>query len=132
MKKILYPIVTIVLSFIIHVIKLIVFNHNSELGPQIVMSLLWIICFLPVSSFVYSKVILRNSKERIVFPLLHSVLIVLPQLLFIKPAYIFSFEAVLLILKYFAWCEVWALLGLIGKRADKQIEEQLDEQPDEQ
>ena len=128
MKKILYPIITILLSFIINIIKLLVFNHNSELGPQIVMSLLWIMCFLPISSFVYSKVILSNSKEKIIFPLMHSVLIALPQLLFIKPAYFFSFEAVLLILKYFVWCELWALLGLIGKRTDKQIEEQSAEQ----
>jgi len=78
----------------------------------------WFLLFMPISSFQYSKRVLRNYKNRIVYTLLHSLSICLSYLLL----FFMEGETYFYALVVFIWCEIWGLLGLIGKR-DKSKDE---------
>ena len=112
----------IILSFTVSVIMELVIYLPQKMDYLLLVGLFlfsWLLLFIPVSSFVYSKKILINSNKNIPNTLLYSFVISLSYLvLFFKEG-----ESYLYALGIFAWCELWALLGLIGKRTDKRSEE---------
>ena len=71
----------------------------------------WVISYLPLTSFLYSKKYLKEGKRSILYTLIHSFLLAFSYLIFFNSdsgAYGWTFIL-------FVWCEVWALLGLIRK-----------------
>ena len=75
-------------------------------------------------SFERLKKVLKKDKGRYLYTLLYSLTISLSYLVL----FFMDGESYLYALGIFVWSEIWALLGLIGKRTDKQLEEQSSEQ----
>lgn len=122
---VLYPIIAFVLSFCIECIAFIPKSNFYNLIVNTVL-LVWILLFMPLTSFLYSKIILKNSSNKIAYTFLNSLAICLSYLflLFLElHSYWFA-------LGVFTWCEIWGLIGLIGKR-DKN-DKNKDEIPSEQ
>ena len=119
MKKIiLYPIISFIISFLTMLGLGFVEADLSMVVLGVGVLAVWFLLFMPISSFQYSKRVLRNYKNRIVYTLLHSLSICLSYLLL----FFMEGETYFYALVVFIWCEIWGLLGLIGKR-DKNRDE---------
>jgi hypothetical protein len=128
MKKILYPIICF-LSFII--IQLVLYDES--LGTFLfLIFFLWILLIIPGLSFIYSKIILRDFRKRLIYTFYLSLMVSLSYL-FVQTVIIdilrdwgifatLDKSRLFHALKFFAWSEIWGLLGLIGKR-DKSKDE---------
>ena len=119
MKKIiLYPIISFIISFLTMLASKFAEGDLSMVVLWCGVLAVWFLLFMPISSFLYSKRVLRNCKNRIVYTLLHSLSICLSYLLLL----FMEAETYFFALGIFIWCEIWGLLGLIGKR-DKSKDE---------
>ena len=119
MKKIiLYPIISFIISFLTMLGLGFVEADLSMVVLGVGVLAVWFLLFMPISSFQYSKRVLRNYKNRIVYTLLHSLSICLSYLLL----FFMEGETYFYALVVFIWCEIWGLIGLIGKR-DKSKDE---------
>ena len=119
MKKIiLYPIISFIISFLTMLGLGFVEADLSMVVLGVGVLAVWFLLFMPISSFQYSKRVLRNCKNRIVYTLLHSLSICLSYLLL----FFMDGETYFYALVVFIWCEIWGLLGLIGKRDKKENE----------
>lgn len=76
---------------------------------------IWFLILLPVFSLVYARKALLSEKNKILFTLYNSVLIILPWLVRIRYAQ-FNAEVLLVALVPFLWAEIWALVGVFVKR----------------
>lgn len=116
-KKILYPVMSFVLSLFIEAVVLIPKGDHYLFIVSSVL-LIWILLFMPLVSFLYPKMILKNGKNKIVYTLLNSLAICLSYLFLL----FLELHSYWVALGIFAWSEVWGLLGLIGKRDKKENE----------
>ncbi len=112
MKIILYPIISFIISFLTMLGLGFAEGDLSMAVLGVGVVAIWFLLFMPISSFQYSKRVLRNCKNRIVYTLLHSLSICLSYLLL----FFMEGETYFIALGVFIWCEIWGLLGLIGKR----------------
>ncbi len=115
-KKLLYVAFSFILSLFIGLVLWIWRPNNSSVFI-IKRSLYWawLILLIPVSSFLYSKIALKKSKNRIGYTFLNSLAVFIAYALIENKVNINS-------LIIFAWCEIWGLIGLIKKR-DKNKDE---------
>jgi len=74
--------------------------------------MIWVIVYLPFTSFFYSKSFLKDGMRGIPYTLLHSFSLAFSYLMLLYSD-TDTFGAAFLL---FLWCEVWALLGLIRKQ----------------
>ena len=72
---------------------------------------LWTLAYLPTVSFLYARRIRFGGRKSIPYTLAHSFLHALAFFLFY-----FSRQGAITALVLFAWCELWALIGLIRKQ----------------
>lgn len=120
-KKFLYAAFSFILSLFIGSVLWVWHPNNSSVFIfKKALFWAWITLFMPASSFLYSWFLLRKYKSKIGYTFFHSLVIFLSYTIMQQ---VFMINAELNILIIFAWCEVWALLGLIGKRTKKQIDE---------
>lgn len=103
--KYIYPLV----SFLVSIGFQLIFIN---LEYHVTIFVLWIIVYLPFTSFFYSKKFLKEGKRSIPYTLIHSFSLSFSYLMF----YFLETEAYGMALLLFLWCEVWALLGLIRKQ----------------
>ena len=117
--KIIYPIISFAVSILI---QLGVFLPNDEAFLILAYFLLfaWVLLFIPISSFCYSKKVLKKDRGRYLYTLLYSLTISLSYLVL----FFMDGESYLYALGIFAWSEIWALLGLIRKRPNNEPVEQ--------
>ena len=71
----------------------------------------WTLAYLPAVSFVYARKIRNGGKRSIPYTLAHSFLLALSFAVFYLTR-----EGMVTALILFAWCEIWALLGLIRRQ----------------
>ncbi len=110
-QKMLYPI----LSFVSTIIILVVTFASKDIVFAIALLIAWVILLVPILSFLYSRVYLKEGKNKFLWTLLNSLSIVLPYLIL----FCTEGETYLYALILFAWSELWALLGLPRKRSPK-------------
>ena len=120
-KKFLYAAFSFILSLFIGSVLWVWHPNNSSVFIfKKALFWAWIALFMPASSFLYSWFLLRKSKSKIGYTFFHSLVIFLSYTIMQQ---VFKINAELNILIIFAWCELWALLCLIGKHTKKQIDE---------
>ena len=73
--------------------------------------LLWVAAYLPAVSFVYARKMRLGGKRSIPYTIMHSFMHTLAFIPFYPTK-----EGVMAALAIFAWCELWALIGLIRKQ----------------
>lgn len=103
--KYIYPLV----SFFVSIVFQLIFVHLEYYAAVFV---LWVIVYLPLTSFFYSKKFLKEGRRSIPYTLIHSFSLSFSYLMF----YLSDKESYGMALLLFLWCEVWALLGLIRKQ----------------
>jgi hypothetical protein len=72
---------------------------------------LWTVAYLPAVSFFYARKLRYGGKHSVPYTLAHSFLLALSFLIFFQTR-----EGMATALVLFAWCELWALFGLIRKQ----------------
>ena len=103
--KFAYPL----FSFLISLVFQLIFVYSEYHVPIFV---LWMILYLPFTSFFYSKKFLKEGRRSMPYTLIHSFSLTFSYLMF----YFTETEAYGMAVLLFLWCEVWALLGLIRKQ----------------
>lgn len=126
LKKWLFPVISAVITSIIILLIYAAaqpYSHDSGHGGLVIASIGLIFCFaiaIPVFSVLYSKICLHNSENKFLFTLYNSFLLALSTLLFSigsSPMFVLVIGTI-----SFTWCEIWGLLGLIRKKAQKKDE----------
>ncbi len=91
-------------------------NNNWSSLPFVFIAWgIWFLVLLPAFSLIYARKALLNEKNKILFTLYNSVLIILPWLVRIRYAH-FNAEVMLVALVPFVWAEIWAMVGIFVKR----------------
>ena len=104
--KIRFPLLTFAVSLLLQYFAAALQGLSSDL-----LFTVWTVAYLPTVSFFYAKKYLPGGKRCVPFTLFHSSLLALSFFIF----YI-TREGALTALLLFAWCELWALIGLIRKQ----------------
>ncbi len=123
MKKWLFPftsaIISIVIFLLIGVLGVLGNGDGTGYGGVVIVLcgiIFYCVIVVPAMCFMYSKRCLSGERFRVLFTLYHSFLIALPYLiLFFKDNETFHYSVI-----FFAWCELWSLLGLIKFRRKNQ------------
>ncbi len=105
--KIRFPLASFAFSLIMQCCAAFLANTSAA---ELIFTL-WTAAYLPTVSFFYAKKYLPGGKRSVPFTLAHSFLLALSFFVL----YI-TCEGVTAALLLFAWCEVWALIGLIRKQ----------------
>ena len=105
--KIRFPLASFAVSLILQCCA--AFTANT-VAAELIFTV-WAIAFLPTISFLYAKKYLPGGKRSVPFTLAHSFLLALSFFVFYVTRE--GFASALL---FFAWCELWALIGLIRKQ----------------
>ena len=126
-----FPFIPFILSTFL-VIKMKEPKDWTEVGLALLLFGIWFLCLIPVSSFIYSKIILKNSSKKFVYTLWNSFLIVLSCLIgvlasdfLLNKALRLSYSDKIIMLIILVWSEIWGLLGLIRKRDKKEDEDEI-------
>ena len=102
--------------FIIPMLFSLYSNNNWSSLPFVFIAWgIWFLVLLPAFSLIYARKALLNEKNKILFTLYNSVLIILPWLVRIRYAH-FNAEVMLVALVPFVWAEIWAMVGIFVKR----------------
>ena len=106
----LFPFISFILSLAIQGCSaMITFAPVAEL-----IFVLWTVIYLPSVSFLYARKIRNGGKRSIPYTLVHSFLLALSFGVFYLTR-----EGMATALILFAWCELWALIGLIRRQKQK-------------
>ena len=123
LNKWLFPVISSVITSIIILLIYAAaepYSHDSGYGGLVIGLIGLIFCFaiaIPVLSVLYSKIYLRDSKNKFLFTLYNSFLLALSTLLFSigsSPMFVLVIGTI-----SFVWCDIWGLLGLIRKKSPK-------------
>lgn len=71
-----------------------------------------LVVLVPIISFLYSKLLLKENKNKILFVVYNSLLITLSYIVL----YVLEEETYLYSVVLFSWSFLWGLLGLIRKK----------------
>ena len=104
--KIRFPLATVALSLIWQCCAAFLSGAIADF-----LFTVWMVAYLPTVSFFYAKKYLPGGKISVPFTLAHSFLLALSFFIF----YI-TREGLAMALLLFAWCELWAMIGLIRKQ----------------
>ena len=104
--KIRFPLLTFAISLILQCVSAALQGLSADL-----LFTVWTVAYLPTVSFFYAKKHLPGGKKCVPFTLFHSSLLALSFFIF----YI-TREGAAAALILLAWCELWALIGLIRKQ----------------
>ena len=90
-------------------------NNNWSSLPFVFIAWgIWFLFLIPMFSLIYARKALINEKNRLLFTVYNSVLIILPYLFRMWQGG--SAKYLLLVLIPFVWAEIWAIVGVFVKR----------------
>lgn len=91
------------------------------LGIGLIGLALWFFLILPVLSFIYSRKVLEEGKDRFPMTLYNSFLMTLPTTVYYGIV-MWELNAMdVFWIASFIWCEMWAIVGLSGKGKYKKV-----------